>query len=105
MDRDLLALEVRGLPDPLPDRSHLRGFLFRGNLQEGRRLEPPDVGVRVERIEMVKVQTERGHVDLLFVRWLIEGSEQTTIHAFSSFTAGLNWECCWSRAMIGSCVV
>src|SRR5213083_1886414 len=34
MDRDLLALEVRGLPDPLPDRSHLRGFLFRGNLLE-----------------------------------------------------------------------
>src|SRR5437762_12462659 len=78
MDRDLLALEVRGLPDPLPDRSHLRGFLFRGNLQEGRRLEPPDVGVRVEHIQIVQVPPERAHVDLQLVRRLLEANEQTT---------------------------
>src|SRR5437016_13254585 len=90
MDRDLLALEVRGLPDPLPDRSHLRGFLFRGNLQEGRRLEPPDVGVRVEHIQIVKVPSERAHVDLQLVRRLLEANEQTTFPALQAPARNLN---------------
>src|SRR6267143_648894 len=98
VDRDLLAFEVRRLSDPLPDGSHLERLLFRGNLQERRRLEPPDVRIRVEDIEVVQVPSERTHVDLQFVRGLFEADKETAFPAFQALPQELHREDRLARA-------
>src|SRR5439155_24764025 len=48
VDGDLVALEVRGLPDVVVDLPHPRGLHLRADLDHRRRLEPPDIAVPVE---------------------------------------------------------
>src|SRR2546426_6584505 len=92
MHRDFLALEIRRLPNPFPDRSHLRGLFFCGDLQERRRLETPDVRVRVEHIEVVQIPSERAHVDLEFVWWLLETDKEAAFAALQALPQELHRE-------------
>src|SRR5256886_11819225 len=92
MDRDFLALEIRRLPNPFPDRSHLRGLFLRGDLQERRRLETPDVRVRVEHIEVVQIPSERAHVDLEFVWRLLETDKEAAFAALQALPQELHRE-------------
>src|SRR2546422_8482191 len=92
MDRDFLALEIRRLPNPFPDRSHLRGLFFCGDLQERRRLETPDVRVRVEHIEVVQIPSERAHVDLEFVWRLLETDKEAAFAALQALPQELHRE-------------
>src|SRR6266571_3373573 len=84
VDGDFLALEIRGLPDALADRTHLDRLLLRADFEQRGRLEAPDVRVRVEHIEVVEVPAERSHVDLQFVRRLLQGDEQAPFPAFTA---------------------
>src|SRR2546430_5018495 len=97
MDRDFLALEIRRLPNPFPDRSHLRGLFLRGDLQERRRLETPDVRVRVKHIEVVQIPSERAHVDLEFVWRLLETDKEAAFAALQALPQELHREDCLAR--------
>src|SRR5207244_2852976 len=63
-----------------------------------RGLEAPDVRVRVEDVKVVQVPAEAAHVDLQFVRRLLQGDKQASLAALQAFPQELHREDRLSRA-------